>query len=173
MTDRDQLTRAQEDALTPLRRSLLDAARTRADTRVAVAEEEARRTESEADLRAATILEETRDRGVADGEHRVRAERAAARREAGAVVQQARRTAYERLRVASVEAVGDLVRRGDARDRLERLVRARLGESARVTDAPGGGVVGEAEDGRRVDASAARLVDLAMDHVDLEGWCVP
>ncbi len=173
MTDRAELTRAQADALAPLRRSLLEAARSRADSRVAVAEEEARRTESEADLRAAAILEEARDRGVADGEHRVRAERAAARREAGAVVQRARRTAYQRLRTAAVEAVGGRVRRGDTRDRLEHLVRTELGEGARVTDAPGGGVVGEAADGRRVDASAARLVDLAMDHVDLEGWCAP
>ncbi len=173
MTDPTELTLAQAEALAPLRRSLLEAALTQASARVALAEEEAHRVEAEADVRATAIVEDARRRGADDGAHRVRAERAAARREAGAVVQRARRAAYERLRTGAVEAVGDVVGRGDARDGLERLIRAELGEGTRLTDAPDGGVVGETADGRRVDASAARLVDLVMDRADPEGWWTP
>ena len=167
MTD---LTRVQQEALEPVRRALLDAARDEAAARLAAAEEDARRVESEAADRAAGILAEARRRGAADGADLVRSEQAAARREAGAVVQQARQAAYDRVRKGAVEAVGEVVARGIARERLRALVRDELGEDARLTDAPDGGVVGETSDGRRVEASAARLVDLVLARSDLEGW---
>jgi flagellar biosynthesis/type III secretory pathway protein FliH len=163
------LTRTQQEALAPVRRALLDAARDEAETRRAAAEEDARAVRAEADERAAGVLAEARRRGEADGADRVRSERAAARREARAVVQRARQESYDRVREAAVGAVGELLDHAAARDRLRALVVEELGEDARFTEAPGGGVVGEAPDGRRVDASATRLVDLAMDRVDLEG----
>jgi vacuolar-type H+-ATPase subunit H len=167
------LTALQQEALGPLRRVLLATAAEEAAGRRAEAEEAGRRVEEEAATRATRILEEARRRGAADGADRVRSERAAARREAREVVQRARQSAYHGLREAAVDAVAEVLAHDPARARLRALVLAELGDDARLTQAPGGGVVGETPDGRRVDASAERLVDLALDRLDLEGLWTP
>ncbi len=129
--------------------------------------------QAEAEHRAADIRQESRARGAADGAQRVEAQRAATRREARAVVLHAQRQAYERLRSAAVAVVADDLARPAVRQRLHEVVGESLGPDARVEDAAGGGLDGSSADGRRVDASAARLVDLALAGIDLDGLWAP
>jgi signal transduction histidine kinase len=166
-------TPATPDALAPLRRALLGAAHDDAAALRADAEADAERAAAEAAQRAAAVHAEARRRGAADGADRVTAERAAARREARAVLLRAQQAAYDRVREAAVLAVAEELSDPVARGRLQSLVLDALGPDARLTDAPGGGLVGEAPDGRRVDGSAGQLVDLAMADLDVEGLWAP
>ncbi len=164
---------AQRAALEPLTRTLLDAAHADADARRAQAEEQGGRVEGEAAEQAAAILEEARRRGVTDGEERVAVQRSSARREARTVLLRAQQAAYDRVRDAAVAAVAEVLSHPAERGRLEALVVDALGPDARLEEAPRGGLLGVAPDGRRVDASVTRLVDLAMAQLDVEGLWAP
>ncbi len=166
MTD---LTHVPADALAPLRRALLDGARADAERVRDEAEREAARAEEEAARRAAGILDEARRRGEADGAERLAAARASARRDARAVVLRAQRAAYDGLRRAAVEAVERDLARDEEQARLRSLVVDLLGPDADLEVGADGDLRGTAPDGRVVDASAERLVDLALADVDLEG----
>ena len=170
MTD---LALAQVQALEPLRTALLAAARADAATRRAAADAEGRAVEDEAGGQATARRAEARRRGAADGADQLAAERSAAGRRARAVLLHAQQVAYDRAREAAVTAATELLAHPPARDRLAALVRDELGPGARVLDAPGGGLLGEAPDGRRLDASAAHLVDLVLPGLDVERLWAP
>ena len=164
---------AQRAALEPLVRTLLDAAHAEADARRAEAEEHGARVEGEAAEQAAAILDEARRRGVTDGEEQVAVQRSAARRQARTVLLRAQQVAYDRVHDAAVAAVAEALSHPAERGRLRALVVDALGPDTRLDEAPGGGLLGVAPDGRRVDASATRLVDLVMADLDVEGLWVP
>jgi vacuolar-type H+-ATPase subunit E/Vma4 len=167
-------TETQQAALAPLRQALLDAARSDAQRVRDEAERDAAGVVGEAARRAAEMGEEARRRGVADGEERLARSRAAARREARAVVLRAQRCAYDGLRAAAAEAVADLLRPEGERARLRAvLVDALGGGEASVEESPDGGLRATAPDGRSVDASAQRLVDVALADLDVEGLWAP
>jgi hypothetical protein len=163
----------QAEALAPLRRALLDAARAAAATRRAEAEDEARAVEGEAAGRAAAMRAEARRRGAVDGADQLAAQRSAARRRARGVLLHAQRTAGERAREAAVVAVAEVLADPPQRERLAALAHDALGADTRVRDAPGGGLLAQARDGRRVDVSAAHLVDLVLPSVDVERLWAP
>jgi vacuolar-type H+-ATPase subunit H len=161
------------DALAPLREALLDAARADAARALEEAERDADRTVAEARERASATLEDARRRGRADGASRLATARAATRRDARAVVLRAQRAAYEGLRAAAVDAVSQDLSGDEGRNRVRSLVEGTLGPDAELVDGPDGELHGRAPDGRVVDVSAARLVDLALARLDVEGLWSP
>ncbi|MEU3253368.1 hypothetical protein [Streptomyces sp. NPDC006997] len=156
--------------LEPVRTRLLRDARADAEALLAAAAADAAAVFEEAEARAAAILAEARRQGGADAAAARRAVRARSRRAARARELAARRECWEELRRQVVRGVGEL-RAADAYPRLhERLtahVRQSLGPDARITDVPGGGVVGEVP-GRRVDCGLAAFAERALDRVGAE-----
>jgi vacuolar-type H+-ATPase subunit E/Vma4 len=155
-------------ALAPLRRTLLTHAEAEARARAGSAEAEGRELLEAARRQRDSLLQEARTRGEADGALRLSAERARVQRGARRVVLAAQRSAYDDLRRQAVNAVRELFEEPAERARLTAVLRRRLGAEAVVGDHPAGGLVGEARDGRVVDASVDALVDLALTNLDLE-----
>ena len=80
---------------------------------------------------------------------------------------------YDELRADARSAVRELLADPGREQRLVALVRDRLGPDAQVRPHPSGGVVGQAPDGRRVDASVDALVEQALAGIDLDPlWTV-
>ncbi|MCX5062720.1 hypothetical protein OG895_35215 [Streptomyces sp. NBC_00201] len=148
-------------ALDPVRAQLLRAARAEADALLAAADDEAQ---------AAAILAEARRLGEADAAAARDAARARSRRAARARELVTRRECWEELGRRVERGVGDL-RRTDSypglRVRLTAYVRDALGPDARITEALGGGVVGEAA-GRRLDCSLAAFARRALERTGTE-----
>ena len=170
MTD---LVPTRPDALAPLREALLAAAHADADRVTGDADDEARRIEDEAAERAAGLLAEARRRGEADGAERLAAARAAARRDARTVVLRAQRTAYDALRESAVEEVARRLTRPEEQARQRALVVDVLGPDAELVVGDDGDARGTAPDGRVLDTSAERLVDLALTDLDVDGLWAP
>ena len=86
----------------------------------------------------------------------------------------AQRAAYDELREQARGGgarAARLIRRG--RPVSTAIARGRLGDHAVVREQPGGGLVAETSDGRRVDASVHALVDSAVADLDLEQLWAP
>ena len=152
-------------ALVPVRAALLQSAQEDAARIRAEAEDAARRTVTAARKEAARIRARARRQGAADATSALATERARVRRLARATVLAARREGYEALRSAAREAV---VRWRDdpgyprLHEALQAAAHRALGRSARLRDAPEGGVVGERA-GRRIDLSLTGFSDRAVE----------
>ncbi|MER6631215.1 hypothetical protein ABT301_23855 [Streptomyces sp. NPDC000987] len=157
-------------ALAPVRDRLLRDARAEAEALLAAADADAAAALRDAEARAAEILAEARRQGAADAESVRAAARVRARRTARARELAARRECWEELGRQVVQGVEEL-RGTDAyprlRERLTAYVRQALGPDAVVTEAPGGGVTGEAP-GRRIDCSLAALAHRALERTGVE-----
>ncbi|WP_435611939.1 hypothetical protein [Streptomyces sp. bgisy159] len=159
------LPRGAGAALDPVRTRLLADAREAARALLAAADRDADAAVRDAGASAARILAEARRQGRADADHRVSAERVRARRAARARELAARRACWEELCrqvVAGVEALRRTDTYPPLRDGLAARVRAALGPDAVITEAPGGGVVGEVP-GRRIDCRLATFARRALD----------
>ncbi len=161
------------DPLAPVREELL--ARARADAEQALAEADADAAASLAAARseADAILDAARAQGESDAAAVLSAKRARDRRQARAVVLAAQREAYDELRsqvVHALSAIRDDPGYGPWRDRLAEHARTVLGADAVVSEAPEGGVLGEAN-GRRVLYTLVGLADRAIHTMgaDVEG----
>ncbi|MDN3027950.1 V-type ATP synthase subunit E family protein [Streptomyces sp. S.PB5] len=157
-------------ALAPVRDRLLEEAAADAQALLTAAAEDAASLLRDAEARAAGILAEARSQGAADAETARRAVHAQARRAARARELAARRECWEELRrqvVEGVEALRDTDAYPHLRERLAARVRQLLGPDALVTEAPGGGIVGEAP-GRRLDLSLATLAERALERTGAE-----
>jgi vacuolar-type H+-ATPase subunit E/Vma4 len=159
-----------DSALEPVREQLLWAARTEAEALLTEADVHVAVVLADAEAQAAAILAEARRLGETDAAAARDAARARARRAARARELTARRECWEELGRLVVSGVEDL-RRADSypllRARLTAYVRDALGPDARVTQAPGGGVLGETA-GRRLDCSLASLAHRALERIGTE-----
>ncbi|MGW3108960.1 hypothetical protein [Streptomyces sp. NPDC001100] len=157
-------------ALDPVRTHLLRAARAEAEALLAEADAHAAVVLADAEGQAAAILADARRLGEADAATARDAARTRSRRAARARELAARRACWEELGRLVVTGVEDL-RRTDSypvlRARLTAHVRDVLGPDARVTEAHGGGVVGEAG-GRRIDCSLAAFARRALERIGTE-----
>lgn len=163
-----ELAERSRKALEPLRAALLEQARSDADAAEAAAAAHGEQLLESARRQRVALLDEARARGEADAVVMLRTERARAQREARGLVLGAQRAAYDDLRKDASVAVRALLEDPSERARMSAAVRAQLGEKAVVRDHPDGGLVGEAPDGRMVDASVATLVDAALASIDLQ-----
>ncbi len=151
--------------LRPVELALDQDATVRGQARLARASDDAARAIAEARTNAARIVQEARDEGAAIGDRLETAARAAARRDAREIVLRAQDDAYQLLRHQVVE---ELARRKDSHeastlnDRLGSQAIEILGAGAALSwDRVGIGLTAVAG-GRRIDSSAARLVDAAL-----------
>lgn len=167
---RTSLPAGTDTALEPVRSRLLQDARDDAESLLAAADEDAATVLQDAEARAAEILAEARGQGAADAESALRDTRAQSRRTARARELAARRESWEELRRQVVHGVEEL-RRTDAyprlRAQLTEHIRQVLGPDARITEAPGGGVLGEVP-GRRIDCGLSSLAHRALDRTGAE-----
>jgi vacuolar-type H+-ATPase subunit E/Vma4 len=154
-------------ALQPLRSALLAAATEQAQVIVADSEDEGRELLASARRERDAVVGEARRRGEQEAALRLRSQRAQAHRQARELVLEAQRAAYDDLRRAAGAAVREVLSDPGEKQRWSAALRARLGATAVVREARGGGVVGETEDGRVVDASVATVVDEAVADLDL------
>ncbi|MFF2200389.1 hypothetical protein [Streptomyces sp. NPDC058145] len=151
------------DALEPVRAELLRAARAEAGAALDRARADAEETLRLAHGTADRVLAAAREAGAADGAASAAGERIRAAEDAWAAELAARAEVYADLRAGVRAGVRRaLTEDALARNRLVAAARALLGARARITDAPGGGVVAEVP-GRRVDLSADALADRALD----------
>jgi vacuolar-type H+-ATPase subunit E/Vma4 len=160
-------------ALQPLRAALLAAATEQAQAIVADSEDEGRELLASARRERDAVVDEARQQGEQEAALRLRSQRARAHRKARELVLEAQRAAYDDLRRAAGAAVRDLLSDPREMQRWSAAVSARLGATAVVREARGGGVVGETEDGRVMDASVATVVDQAVAELDLECLWTP
>jgi hypothetical protein len=155
---------AAQDALAPVRETLLAAAAAAAADTLRGADQDVAARLAAAEARAAELVARSRAQGAEDGEAALTLERARGRRAARAVVLRTQREVYDELRSRCREAVHDLCAGPSypvLRDRLVDLVHRELGPDATVRDDPDGGLVGELR-GRRVDLSADALAERAV-----------
>ncbi|MFE3632730.1 hypothetical protein [Streptomyces cellostaticus] len=154
---------APADALEPVRAELLRAARAEAGAVLEGARADAEETLRVARATADRVLASARAAGAADGTAAAAGERIRAAEDAWTAELAARAAAYADLRAGVRSGVRRaLAEDAPARDRLVAAARDLLGARARITDAPGGGVVAEVP-GRRVDLSADALADRALE----------
>lgn len=156
-------------ALEPLRSALMSRARAEADQARADAETDGRELLAAARDEAEALLTKARAQGEMDAAAMFASEMDRARRSARGVVLAEQRASYNELRQRALTAVRVLVADPARRARLATLLRGQLGEHAVIREHPDGGIVAETPDGRSVDASIAKLVDIAVADLDLEG----
>jgi vacuolar-type H+-ATPase subunit E/Vma4 len=148
----------------PVRRVLLDQARSQARSLLDAARREAATRRSEAEARSRALVERAAAEQVAAAQAERIRRLAQAERKAYARLLRARRDAYDELRKQGHAAAGDL-RSGPEyaalRERLEAAARAQLGEGATVREPRAGGVVGAAG-GRLVDYSLPAMVERCL-----------
>lgn len=152
-------------ALAPVREALLTAARADAAQALAAADVAAASILATSQAGADRIRQEARAQGTANGTVAAAAERNQARRAARARVLSAERDAYQQLRGAARAAVARLADEPGyprLRAAMAAAVARRLDPEATVSDAAGGGVIGQVP-GRRVDYSLAGFADRAVD----------
>lgn len=149
-------------ALGPVAGSLLRSARSDAARIRAEADDAADEARARARAQATRILADARAAGRSEATASAGPGLARARRRARSIVLAARREAYEELRRRTGAALAALCEDPATAERLRRLARDRAGPRARITTAPGGGVIADAG-GRRVDCSASSLADRAVD----------
>jgi len=158
---------ALSEALAPVQAALLATARHDADQRVASAHARAAELLAAARERAEGIISAARDAGIADAERVFATEQARSRRAARARTLQARRQAYEQLRLRSREAVlriRDEPGYAAVRATLTAVGIRLLGPDAEIVEADGGGVIARSA-GRRVNLSLTAFADRAVDAV--------
>ncbi|MDL2074900.1 hypothetical protein QNN03_00445 [Streptomyces sp. GXMU-J15] len=152
-------------ALEPVRARLLRAAEADAAAMLATADKDAATILRQAEAQAADLLAEARERGAADAEAVRRAAHVRARRTARARELAARRECWEELRRQVIRGV-EALRTTEGYPRIEAGLTARahrlLGPRARISPAPGGGVLAEDET-RRVDLSLTQCARRALD----------
>lgn len=158
---------AAEAALRPVHDDLLRDAHAEADRIVVDAERDAARAVAAADETGRAILAEARALGSADGQRAARDILMQAHRGARYARLAAERTAFEQLQSACVRAAEGL--RRDARypgwlDTLRATAHRRLGDEARIEEAPGGGITG---------VVPGRFVDLRFETLALESLAGP
>jgi vacuolar-type H+-ATPase subunit E/Vma4 len=161
------------DPLAPVRSELLARARADAERVLAEADADAAATLAEARNEANATLEAARAEGESDAAAVLSAKGARDRRRARAIVLAAQREAYDKLRSQAVRALSAIRAEpgyGPWRDRLADHARRVLGSDAVVSEAPGGGVLAEAN-GRRAAFTLAGLADRVLDDMgaDIEG----
>jgi hypothetical protein len=162
-----------DSSLEPLRVALTARAQSEAAQIRARAEEEGQAAVAAAREQAAALLAAARSEGAMSASQLLAAEQYKARRAARRVVLAAQRAAYEQLREQSREAVRRLLVDPTRRGELVTTIRERLGDRVVIRDVPGGGLVAEAPDHRRIDATVAALVDAAIAALDVEAMWVP
>jgi vacuolar-type H+-ATPase subunit E/Vma4 len=148
-------------ALAPLVAALRSAAEGEAQALVGSARAEAQEAVSAARAQADRMLARAREKGTADGEAVLAAERARAEREARGIVLRAAGDAYEASRRAAREAVSRLKDDPDfaiVDAALRSRARAAIGDDASLTEAESGGIIATVP-GRRLDLSLASLAD--------------
>ncbi|MFJ6486498.1 MULTISPECIES: hypothetical protein [unclassified Streptomyces] len=156
------------DTLEPARAELLRVAHEAADSLLAEAAEDARRTLASGSDKAAATLERARRQGRADGAAFAAGEVVRARRRAYALELQARKEVYEDLRRRVIDGVLHAPTDHAAlRARLEARARDLLGPGASVTAVADGGVLAEAP-GRRVDLTLTSLAERALERAGPE-----
>ncbi|WP_127783690.1 V-type ATP synthase subunit E family protein [Rhodococcus sp. X156] len=147
------------DPLEPVRRAVLDHARAEAETQLAAAREHAAQVDAQARRDAEAVVAAARREGEAEAAALQATARSRARRDAREVVLAARQQAYDDLR-AQVRAALPALREDPAfpawRQRLVAHARQVLGEHARISEPPEGGVRAEAD---------GRLLVLTLDDV--------
>jgi hypothetical protein len=153
---------ATQRALEPLRTALLDRARARADHIRRAADADGRRVLDAATAEANALLAAARAEGAADAAALLRIEATRSRHEIRGILLTAQRSAYDELRGHARLAVRTLLADPAIRAQLVAMIRRRLGDRATIHDAPDGGLLAQAPDGRSVDASVAALVDRAV-----------
>jgi vacuolar-type H+-ATPase subunit E/Vma4 len=156
------------DPLAPVRSELLAHARADAERVLAEADADVDARLAGARNEANAILEAARAEGESDAAVVLAAKRARDRRQARATVLAAQREAYDTLRsrvVQALSALRDDPGYGPWRDHLTEHARRVLGADAAVREAPGGGVLAEAN-GRR---AAYTLVGLAEQVIHAMG----
>ncbi len=163
----------QLDALEPLRRTLLDAARAEADLQCARAVREADTTVAAARSDAAAVLDRARSRGEAEAADVLANEHVLAGRARRGRVLTARQATYASLREQVLAGVADLLREPGTRSRLvaelaSSLGAGELGATARAADLPDGGLELVAADGSRAVIRPSDLVDEALADLDLD-----
>jgi vacuolar-type H+-ATPase subunit E/Vma4 len=156
-------------ALEPLRAALMSRARAEADQVRADAEADGRQLLTAAREEAEALLAKARTQGEMDAGAIFASEMDRARRSARGVVLAEQRASYNELRPRALRAVRGLVADPARRARLTTLLRGQLGEQAAIREHPDGGIVAVTPDGRSVDASIEKLVDIAVADLDLEG----
>lgn len=144
------------EALAPVARALLDAARTAAERTAARARDEAQRTVDAARADSEATLAEAHRQGVADAADAVRTRRAAGRRAARAVVLSAQRRAYEDFAAQAREAVRRQLNTAQTTDTLTDLARRTLGSQA---------VIRRDADGAVVATGTGRVLELSLDEL--------
>jgi vacuolar-type H+-ATPase subunit E/Vma4 len=166
-TRADRERAAIEASLVPVVDAITDAARARAQGIRAAAAADARAELARAHQEATRIVDEARAAGTEAATVTATSELTVARREARERVLTARRQAYETVREG---ALAELVRQAatpDARrlaERLQTLVRDRVGASASVHSAGPGNLGAVAESGnRRAELEPGDLVDRALE----------
>lgn len=164
-----------EAALTPVAGSLLDLAAASAERARAEADADAAHALSRARADAAQILADARAEGARVAARAGAIQLIGARREAREAVLEARRRAYEALRQRAVEAVvaeAATTAGGWLGERLEELVRSRVGPGASTRRVGAGDLTAIAEAGhRRAVLGPEDLVDevLASMATEIEG----
>jgi len=162
-----------DSSLEPLRAALIARAESDAAQIRAQAEQEGQMAVAAARDQAAALLAAARSEGAITASQLLAAEQYKARRAARRVVLTAQRAAYEQLREHSRDAVRRLLVDPTRRGELIATVQERLGDRAVVRDVPDGGLVAEAPDHRRIDATVAALVDAAITALDVEAMWAP
>jgi len=155
-------------ALEPLRAALIKRARDAASDLRSDAERQARAIVEAAEEHAAARLTQVRSEGAAVAAQLEAQERGRSHQAARGVVLAAQRAVYDDVRAQTRAAVRELLADPEQYQRLAATVRGELGQDAAVRDRPDGGLVAEAPDGRRVDASLDALVERALTNLDLE-----
>ncbi|MFE2102287.1 hypothetical protein [Streptomyces sp. NPDC059468] len=156
---------ASVDALDPVRAELLRAARAEAEAVLDRARADADETLRLARGTAERVLAEARDLGAADGRTAAARERVRAVEDAWSVELAARAEVYADLQVKVRAGVRKALAEGAVpTERLSETARALLGDDARVSAAPGGGVTADVP-GRHVDLSADTLADRALERM--------
>jgi hypothetical protein len=162
-----------ETSLEPLRAALIARAEADAAQIRAQAEQEGQAAVAAAREQAAALLVAARREGALSATQLLAAEQRKARRAGRRVVLTAQRAAYEQLREQSREAVRRVLVDPTRRGELVATVRERLGDRVLIRDVPDGGLVAEAADHRRIDATVAALVDAAIAALDVEAmWAL-
>ncbi|MFC5201094.1 hypothetical protein [Streptomyces kaempferi] len=153
------------DALDPVRAELLRAARADAAAVLDRARADAEETLRVARGTAERVLADARTLGAMDGHAAAVRERGRAAEDAWSAELAARAEVYADLRARVRSGVRQAMGGGAVRpDRLAETARALLGADARITGAPGGGVIADVP-GRHLDLSADTLADRSLEQL--------
>lgn len=144
------------EALAPVARALLDAARSAAQQTVEQARVEAQRMVEAARAESEAALAKARQEGAVDAAGLVRPRRAAGRRAARAMVLSAQRRAYEEFAAQAREAVRRQLDTPQTADVLTALARRTLGSQA---------VIRRDADGAIVATTTGRVLELSLDEL--------